>query len=163
MKEKRTDEDVIVTGTPANEVQESQSLRHAFPRTKQTLYPSARPDAIPRHHLHFTQIPMYDKISQDAGLIDNFHITIRFGSEYKKLNQREVKAACMERLRITNIPLGSTYSNPIDIGINTVTRNWAGFIKFQLQHPKRDGLALLRGKRAFVMTMGDGEWETSRW
>ena len=55
------------------------------------------------------------------------------------------------------MPLGSTYFNPIDIGINTVTRNWAGFIKIHLQHPKRDGLALLRGERAFVMTMGDGE------
>ena len=56
-----------------------------------------------------------------------------------------------------NIPLGTTYSNPIDIGINTVTRNWASFIKFHLQDPKRDGLALLRGDRAFVMTMGDDE------
>jgi hypothetical protein len=56
-----------------------------------------------------------------------------------------------------NMPLGSAYSNPIDIGINTITRNWAGFIKIHLQNPKRDGLALLRGERAFVMTMGDGE------
>ena len=56
-----------------------------------------------------------------------------------------------------NMPLGTTYSNPIDIGINTVTRNWAGFIKIHLQFPKRDGLALLRGERAFAMTMGDGE------
>ena len=55
------------------------------------------------------------------------------------------------------IPLGTSYSNPIDIGIHTVTRNWVGFIKLRLQHPKRDGLALLRGDRAFVMTMGDGE------
>jgi hypothetical protein len=56
-----------------------------------------------------------------------------------------------------NMPLGTTYSNPIDIGINTVTRNWSGFIKIHLQFPMRDGLALLRGERAFVMTMGDGE------
>ena len=56
-----------------------------------------------------------------------------------------------------NIPLGSSYSNPVDIGINTITRNWAGFIKIHLQNPQTDGLALLRGERAFVMTMGDGE------
>ena len=55
-----------------------------------------------------------------------------------------------------NMPLGMAYSNPIDIGINTVTRNWAGFIKIHLQYPKRDGLVLLRGDRAFVMTMRDG-------
>ena len=100
---------------------------------------------------------MYEKTSQDTGLTEGFHITIRFDGAYKMLNRREVTIACMDRLRSMNIPLGTTYSNPIDIGINTVTRNWAGFIKLHLQFPKRDGLALLRGERAFVMTMGDGE------
>ena len=38
-----------------------------------------------------------------------------------------------------------------------VTRNWAGFIKIHIRHPKQDGLALFRGEHAFVMTMGDGE------
>ena len=56
-----------------------------------------------------------------------------------------------------NIPLGTTYSSPIDIGINTVTRNWAGFVKIHLQHSKKDGLAVLRGENAFVLTMDDGE------
>ena len=56
-----------------------------------------------------------------------------------------------------HISLGTTYSNPIDIGINTVTRNWAGFIKLHLLHPKKDELALLRGDRAFIMAMEDGE------
>lgn len=53
------------------------------------------------------------------------------------------------------MPLDMAYSNPIDIDINTVTRNWAGFIKIHLQYSKRDGLVLLRGDRDFVMTMGD--------
>ena len=43
------------------------------------------------------------------------------------------------------------------MNINTITRVSAGFIKIHLQHPKQDGLALLWGERAFVMTMGDGE------
>ena len=156
LKESRTDEEFLAIGTPATEVQEFRSIRRAFPRTKQTLYPSERPDAAPGQHLHFTQIPRYETISHDTGLTEGFHITIRFDGEYKQLNRREVKAACMEKLKVMNIPLGTTYSSPIDIGINTVTRNWAGFIKIHLQHPKRDGLALLRGERAFVMTMGDG-------
>ena len=63
----------------------------------------------------------------------------------------------MERLRQMEIPLGTTYSNPIDIGINAVTKNWAGFVKIHLQHPQRDGIALLQGHRAFVMEMEDGE------
>ena len=157
LTETRTDEEFSVIGTPMNEVQEFRSLRRAFPRTRQVLYPTERPDAVPGQHLHFTQVPMYEKISHDTGLTDGFHVTIRFDGAYKKLSRHEVKTTCLERLRHMGMPLGSSYSNPIDIGINTVTCNWAGFIKIHLQHPKRDGLALLRGERAFVMTMGDGE------
>ena len=157
LMEKRTDEEFATTGTPTTEIHEFRTIRRAFPRTKQVLYPSERPDAVPGQHLHFTQIPMYEKTTQETGLTDGFHVTIRFDGEYKKLNRKEVKTACMERLRTMHMPLGTAYSNPIDIGINTVTRNWAGFIKIHLQDPKKDGLALLRGERAFVMTMGDGE------
>ena len=157
LQENRTNEEFHTLGTPDNEIHEFRTVRRAFPRTQQILYPSERPDAVPGQHLHFTQIPMYERISHDTGLTDGFHITIRFDGEYKLLSRKEVKTACLERLRHMNIPLGTAYSNPIDIGINTVTRNWAGFIKLHLQHPKRDGLALLRGERAFIMTMGDGE------
>ena len=155
LKESRTDEEFLAIGTPLTEIQEFRSLRHAFPRTKQVLYPSERPDAVMGQHLHLTQIPRYEKISHDTGLTEGFHVTIRFDGEFKKLSRKEVKVACMERLKLMKVPLGTSYSNPMDIGINT--RNWAGFIKIHLQHPKRDGLALLRGERAFVMTMGDGE------
>ena len=157
LKETRTDEEFANISTPNNEIQEFRSVRRAFPRTKQLLYPNERPDAVAGQHLHFTQIPMYEKTSQDTGLTEGFHVTIRFDGEYKRLNRKEVKTACLERLRTMNMPLGTTYTNPIDIGINTVTRNWSGFVKIHLQFPMRDGLALLRGERAFVMTMGDGE------
>ena len=156
LKEHRTDADFLAIGTPDTEVEEFRSIRRAFPRTAQMLYPSERPDTVPGQHLHFTQIPKYESISQATGLTEGFHVTIRFDGEYKTLNRREVKTACVERLKVMNMPLGMAYSNPIDIGINTVTRNWAGFIKIHRQYPKRNGLALLRGDRAFVMTMGDG-------
>ena len=155
--DRRTDEEFTNMGTPVSEVREFRSLRRAFPRTKQTLFPTERPDAVPGQHLHFTQIPMYEKTSSDTGLTDGFHVTIRFDGEYKQLNRKEVKSACMARLHLMHIPLGTAYTNPIDIGINTITRNWAGFVKLHLQNPLRDGLALLRGERAFVLTMGDGE------
>ena len=155
--EKRTDAEFTSVGTPISEVREFRSLRRAFPRTAQFLYPNERPDVVPGQHLHFTQIPMYETISNDTGLTDGFHVTIRFDGEYKQLNRKEVKSACMERLRLMDIPLGTAYTNPLDIGINTVTKNWAGFIKLHLQNPMRDGLALLRGERAFVMNMGNGE------
>ena len=157
LTETRTDDEFHAIGTPPMEVQEFRSLRHAFPRTKQILYPSERPDAVSGQHLHLTQIPRYEKISHDTGLTEGFHVTIRFDGDYKKLSRKESKAACIERLKIMKIPLGTSYSNPIDIGINTITRNWVRFVKIHLQHSKRDGLALLRGERAFVLTMGDGE------
>ena len=141
LNETRTNEEFNTIGTPANKIHEFHTVRRAFPRIQQLLYPSERPDAVPGQHLHFTQIPMYEKISLDTGLTEGFHITIRFFGEYKKLSRREVKSACMERLRHMNIPLSTAYSNPIDIGINTVTRNWADFIKLHFLHPKRDGLA----------------------
>ena len=56
-----------------------------------------------------------------------------------------------------DIPLGTLYSNPIDIDLNAVTKHWAGLIKVHLQHPQRDGMALLQGYRAFVMELEDSE------
>ena len=79
---------------------------------------------------------MYEKIIHDTGLTDGFHVTIRFDGEYKQFSRWEVKAAYLERLHFMNIPLGTKYSNPIDIGINTVTRNWSGFIKLHLLYPR---------------------------
>lgn len=92
-----------------------------------------------------------------TGLSEGFHITIRFDFGFKGMNRQDVRGACLERLRLMDIPLGSTYANPIDIGINAVTKNCAGFLKVHLLHPLRDGMTLLKGHRAFVMAMEDGE------
>ena len=54
------------------------------------------------------------------------------------------------------ISLGNTYSNPIDVGVNAVTKNWAGFVKVHLLNPLQDGMALLKGHRTFVLEMEDG-------
>lgn len=72
---------------------------------------------------------MYEKISNDTDLTEGFHVTIRFDGEYKKLSRREVKIACIKKLKHMNMPLGVSYSNPFDICINTITRNWPDFSK----------------------------------
>ena len=54
-----------------------------------------------------------------------------------------------------DIAFGSMYSNPIDIGINAVTKNWADFVKVHLLNPLPDGMALFKGHRAFVLEMED--------
>lgn len=56
-----------------------------------------------------------------------------------------------------NIHIGSNYTNPLDIGLNIITKNWVGLINLHLKYLHKDGLALLKGERAFVMEMEDGE------
>lgn len=157
LKEKHTDKEFIATGTLASEMQRFLLIWRAFPRTKQILFPTKQWVTMYGQHMRFTQIPMYKKVFQDTSLTGDLHITIHFDGEYKNLSHKEVKITCMERFQTMNISLSVAYSNPIDIGINTVSWNWVVFIKMYLQHPKQNELALLQGERAFVMTMRDGE------
>jgi hypothetical protein len=135
LKESRTDEKFLAMGTPPTEVHEFRSLQYAFPMTRQLLYPSERPDAVPGQHLHLTQLSRYEKISHNTGHTEGFHVTIWFDGAYKHLSRREVKLVCIEKFKLMHIPLGSSYTNPVDIGINTITRNLAGFIKIHLHNP----------------------------
>ena len=157
VQEHRTNKDFGRIGTPPREITDFKTLRRAFPRVPQLFYPNERPDAVPGNHLHFTQIPRQEKVDPLTGLSEGFHITIRFDYGFKSISRQKVRGDCLERLKQMSIPLGTAYSNPIDIGINVVTKNWAGFIKVHLQHPQRDGHALLQGNRAFVLEMKDGE------
>ena len=156
IREHRTTEDFARLGTPPTEIIHFNTLRRAFPRVPQIFYPSERPDAVPGNHLHFTQLPRQEKVNPSTGLSEGFHVTIRFDYGFKSISRQEARGACMERLKLMAIPLGTTYSNPIDVGVNAVTKKWAGFVKIHLQFPQRDGHALLQGSRAFVMEMEDG-------
>ena len=156
IQEHRTNEDFTKIGTPVREIIEFKTLRRAFPRVPQLCYPNERPDAVPGHHLHFIQLPRYERVDPTTGLSEGFQVTIRFDYGFKGISRQEARGACLERLRQMDIPLASTYANPIDIGINAVIKNWAGFLKVHLQNPLKDGIALLRGDRAFVMELEDG-------
>ena len=83
-------------------------------------------------------------VNPTTRLSEGFHITIRFDYGFKNISRQEAKGACLEKLWQMNISLGTAYSNPLDIGLNAITKNWAGFIKIYLQHPQRDGIALLQ-------------------
>ena len=155
IEEKRTDEDFLTIGTPDSEVEEFRTLRRAFPRVPRRLYPHERPDAVPGHYLHFTQLPQHDNVNQGTGLSEAFHIAIRFENGFKNISRSEAKGACLERLRTMNIQLGTDYANPLDIGLNIITKNWAGFIKLHLKYPHKDGITLLKGERALVMEEGE--------
>jgi hypothetical protein len=157
IREHRTTDNFARIGTPPNEVIEFMTLRRAFPRVPQLLYPNERPDAVPGNHLHFIQLPRLEKVDPTTGLSEGFQVTILFDHGFKSISRRDARGACLERLRQMDIPIGKAYSNPIDIGLNAITKNWAGFIKIHLLRPQQDGLALLQGSRAFVMEMEDGE------
>lgn len=109
LKEKCTKEEFISTGTLASEMQELCSIRRAFPRPKRILFPTKRLDVLPTPALH-----------TNLNVREGFP---RHGPHWR--------FTCNHTLRTMNGPLGIAYSNPIDIGINTVTRNWAKFIKIQ--------------------------------
>ena len=157
IQEHRTHDEFIKLGTPPREIIDFKTIRRAFPRVPQLCYPSERPDAVPGSHLHFTQVPRQERVNPTTGLSEDFTITIRFDHGYKGMSRQDARGACIERLRLMDIPLGTVYSNPIDIRLNAVTKTWAGFIKVHLQNPTLDGMALFNGNRAFVMTMVDGE------
>ena len=156
IQEHRTQEEFAKLGTPPREIVEFKTFQRAFPRVPQSCYPHETPDAVPGNHLHFTQLPRQEKWNPINGLSEGFHVTIRFDSGFKSLSRQAIRGACLDRLRLMDIPLGSTYFNPIEIGINAVTKNWAGFIKVHLLNPLQDGMTLLKGHCAFVSEMEDG-------
>ena len=123
IQENRTNEEFLKLRIPINEVIEFKTTKRASPRVSQLFYPNERPDAVLSNHLHFTQIPRQEKVDPATGLSEGFHITIRFDYGFKSMSKHEAKGACVERLRQMDIPLGLTYSNPIDIGTNTVTKH----------------------------------------
>ena len=82
-------------------------------------------------------------MNPSTGLSEGFHITIRFDFGIKNISRQEARGVCLERLKNMDIPLGTTYLNPVDVGTNAVTKIWACFIKVHLQHSLRDGYALL--------------------
>ena len=118
-----TNEEFAQLGTPPREVIDLKTLWRTFPRVPQTCYPNERPNAVPGNNLHFTQIPRQEKVDTTIGLSEGFHITMRYDYGFKNMSRQEARRVCLERLQQMDIPLGTTYSNPIDIGLNTVTKN----------------------------------------
>lgn len=79
------------------------------------------------------------------GLSVSFHITICFDFGFKFVSRSDARNACLTRFRHMETPFGMDYSNPLDVGTHPITRNWVGFIKVHLTHPRVDSFALLRG------------------
>ena len=136
-------------------VEEFRTLWWAFPKVH-WRHPNERLDIILGHHLYYTHIPIHEKMNHETWPSNDFCITIQYDTKFKNMSKGEAWSACFNRLHNMNIPLGSEYSSPINIGLNQVTKNWTCFLKLHLNYPLKDGLALLRGECAFVMEL-EGE------
>lgn len=60
------------------------------------------------------------------------------------------------------ISLGTVYSNPLDIGSSSVTKNWVGFITLHVTKLHINKLALLRGTRTFALELEGEEMVISK-
>ena len=86
-----------------------------------------------------------------------FHITICFDTGFKNISKGDVWSECLAHLHKMNLLLIMDYSSPIDIGLNQINKNWAGFLKLHLKHPLKDWLTLLRGNVILWMELEGGE------
>lgn len=66
MMDNRSDIDFHNIGMPPNNILEFYTLRHAFPQVQQKLFPNERPNAVPGHHIPFTQIPSQKKVNAET-------------------------------------------------------------------------------------------------
>lgn len=92
----------------------------------------------------------------NIGLSNELHVTIRFETKFKSISRGEAGQACKDRLRKMDIALNTKYSNPIDIGLNFISKNLADFIILHLHQPHKDGCELFKGEQTFVMA-----WKTA--
>ena len=153
LKETWLDEGFFNMGTLLTKIEEFRILHQAFPRVYQCLYPHEWLDAVPRHHVQFTQLPRHETVKQNIVLSKGFHITICFDIGFTSMSKGNAHSACLDCLYKTNVLLDMDYWSPIAIGLNQITKIWVGFLKLHLKHPLRDGLMLLRGECAFVMEL----------
>ena len=61
-KEIWSEEIIFNLGTLLTVIKEFRTLRRTFPRVYHHLYPHERSNAVPSHHLHFTQFPNHEKV-----------------------------------------------------------------------------------------------------
>lgn len=139
-----------------------QSYRVSYPSTclfesVQKHYPNVLADAIPGQHFHFIQVPHLQEVNRETCLSKGCHIIICFDRGFKTINKCDVRNSCLARLHKLEISLGTKYSNPLEIGSNSISKYWVGFIKVHLKKPHIDGVALPRRTCAFTLESEDGE------
>ena len=150
--------DRVTRGIPRAEAAELEQVSISFPRIPQVLYPNKRTDGIPGQHYNLTHVPSEIPTDPSTCLSLDFQISIHFQLPNTPLLHNHVKELVKNRLETMNIPLGTNLIEPISILCMSVKRRgekgvWAGIIKLHLLHPERDGIAMLKGLRPFILQL----------
>ena len=117
----------IVHHTSPKNLNSFGTLKRAFPRMKQAVYPNERrPNVVHGQHLHFTRIPMHEEMFQEMRLIKGFHVTIWFEEGFKDFSRNEVKIAWFATLETEML---------VTMGITLVVAWVAGCLSWWLLDP----------------------------
>jgi hypothetical protein len=142
---------LINSGLPESEIREFNSYKHAFPHVPQRLFPMIRPDGLPGQYFHLTQIPYGTDVDPVTGLARSYQIVIRFDLGYHELKKAKVQEAAHARFDAMGIPLASRFCELVSALIHRQSKAWLGFLKIDLQNPKKDAIALLKGEQIFTL------------
>lgn len=148
-------EELIAMGYVANEARELRTARISFPRVRQKLWPTSRPDSVEGQHVNITQLPFDIEVNPMTNLSLDYHILLHFEKPATPFSQDQIMKKILLRFQDMQIPLGDQIGEPVAIlyhGPKTA-RVWSGMAKIHLQHPEEDGKSLLQGTRIFAITL----------
>ena len=148
-------QELVTLGYVASEAEERRTAKMSFPRVMQKLWPTSRPDTAAGQHVNLTQLPSDIEVHPVTHLSLDYQVLLHFEKPSTPFTQDQIMQKVILRLSNMNILLGDQIGEPVAIlchGPKTA-RVWSGMVKLHLKHPEQDGLALLHGTRAFVITL----------
>ena len=146
--------ELIRKGMEIDEATECQQATPLFPFVIQEEWPSKRMDRIEGQHFNLTQIPFDIEVDKHGFALD-YQIAISFEIGNLKVSKESVMKKVKERLKKIKIAIGSMIGEPIAIMCYHKSTTWSGVVKIHLQNPKKDGTALLRRFRAFILKLDE--------
>ena len=146
--------ELIRKGMEIDEATECQQATPVFPFVIQEEWPSIRDDGIEGQHFNLTQIPFDVEVDENGFALD-YQIAIAFEIGELKVSKEKVMEKVKERLKKMKIIIGSMIGEPIAIMCYHKSTTWSGVVKIHLQNPKKDGIALFQGSRAFILNLDE--------
>lgn len=121
----------------------------------QKLWPMTRPDGIEGQHVNITQLPFDIEVHPKTNLSLDYHILLHFEKPAKPFSQDQIMKKLVLRFQAMEIPLGDRIGEPVAVLCHgsKSAKIWSGMAKVHLKNPGKDEVALLSGKRVFVISL----------